>query len=222
MLARIWGLQICSTWWMQTRPTARHVVVASWVLWEETLWWRVAGRTLRRVFLGSTHVEGRGRKGQKKKLGSGAGPVNTSADLSWGALELGCVCRIVASWGEEAGPSPLPWPCCQLFYTGWSWKLPSAKAFSKEGWQPRVMAAFPEVGGVTAFLKGHLVGAAQHPSLPNSRTRHKEEILKTSRWETQGIHKGTGIRMTSEVSKAPLEKAVEKCLQTFHRNQFLN
>lgn len=32
----------------------------------------------------------------------------------------------------------------------------------------RIMAAFPEIGAITVFLKGHLVSATQLPSLPNS------------------------------------------------------
>ena len=54
-------------------------------------------RTLRRVLLGSLSVEGRGRRGQRKKLDCGSGPVKTPADLSQGTLQLGWVCRTVAS-----------------------------------------------------------------------------------------------------------------------------
>lgn len=55
------------------------------------------GRTLRRVLLGSLSVEGRGRRGQRKKLDCGSGPVKTPADLSQRTLQLGWVCRTVAS-----------------------------------------------------------------------------------------------------------------------------
>ena len=112
------------------------------------------GRTLRRVLLGSLSVEGRGRRGQRKQLGCGSGPVKTLSDLSQGALQLGWVCRIVASWGEKAGPSPFPWLCCQLFDTVWSWTFSSAKGFSKEGWKLRIMAAFPEIWAITVFWRG--------------------------------------------------------------------
>lgn len=122
--------------------------------------------------LRSTPEEWRGRKQDwaEEEVGLWCRTVKTSVDLSRGALDLGWVFRIVASWGEGAGPSPRPQPCCRLFGTGWSWRFSSAKAFSKEGWQLRVMAAFPEAGGVNpAFLKGHLDSAAQHLSLPNYR-----------------------------------------------------
>lgn len=48
----------------------------------------------------------------------------------------------------------------------------------------RVMAAFPETGGVSlTFLKEDLDNAAQDPSLPNSRTGHEEKILTAFRGE---------------------------------------
>lgn len=52
-----------------------------------------------RMLLGSTHVKGRRRKQDwaEEEVGCGVGPGKTSADLPWGAVELGGGFRTVAN-----------------------------------------------------------------------------------------------------------------------------
>ena len=70
----------------------KHVVVSSWVVQEANSKMESSRQGVyETVLLGSTLIEGRRRKqdGAEEEVGCVAGPGKTSADLPWGAVELG-------------------------------------------------------------------------------------------------------------------------------------